>query len=122
MECPKCLGEMNLVDDEVTSVSRCNHCQGLYFDLLNRQNLDEVAAHIHLDTGDEAMGKEFDEMVFVECPKCNQIMDQRSIDDPVQIRFELCVSCHATFLDAGEYRQYMSAEYLDEFRALLPPV
>ncbi|MDA0788736.1 MAG: zf-TFIIB domain-containing protein [Proteobacteria bacterium] len=122
MECPKCLGDMNLVDDEVTAVSRCNHCQGLYFDLLTRQNLDEVAARIHLDTGDESVGKEFDEMVFVECPKCNQIMDQRSVDDPVQIRFELCVSCHATFLDAGEYRQYMSDEYLDAFRALLPPV
>ncbi len=111
---------MQLVNDEGTNVSRCGTCHGLHFELLNQLNLDEVAAHIHLDTGDETLGAEYDEMVFVECPKCNQIMDQRLTEEPNRIRFELCIACHATFLDAGEFRQYMGPDYLDEFRALLP--
>ena len=120
MQCPKCYGEMVLVNDDVTAVNRCDNCHGLHFELLNQQNLDEVAAHTHLDTGNDSMGEEYNEMVYVECPKCDQIMDQRFIEEPVEIRFELCIACHATFLDAGEFRQYLSADYLEEFRALLP--
>ncbi|GEM_PF-6975278 len=60
----------------------------------------------------------------MQCPKCygDMIMDQRSLDEPVKIRFELCIACHATFLDAGEFRQYMSDEYHYQFRALLPEI
>lgn len=47
-------------------------------------------------------------------------MDQQSIDDPIKIHFELCIACHATFLDAGEFREYMSDEYHDKFRELRP--
>ena len=121
MQCPKCYGDMvNVSDEDITNVYRCDTCHGLHFELLNQQNLDEVAAHVHLDTGDDSLGEEYNEMVYVECPKCDMIMDQRSLDEPVKIRFELCIACHATFLDAGEFRQYMSDEYHDQFRALLP--
>ena len=121
MQCPKCLeGEMTLVSDGSTNVNQCNNCHGLYFEQLNQAKLDEVASHVHLDTGDEARGAEFDDMVYIECPKCDQIMDHRSITDPVTIRFEICIACHSTFLDAGEFRQYLSEGYIGEFRALLP--
>ena len=71
----KCYGEMVLVNDDVTAVNRCDNCHGLHFELLNQQNLDEVAAHTHLDTGNDSMGEEYNEMVYVECPKCDQIME-----------------------------------------------
>jgi Zn-finger nucleic acid-binding protein len=59
----------------------------------------------------------------VDCPKCDKIMDQRKLEDPLSIRFirfECCPTCNAAFLDAGELRQYLSAEYLEEFKSLLP--
>jgi|TARA_B110000196_G_C20645689_1_gene430570 hypothetical protein len=59
-------------------------------------------------------------MLYVECPKYDMIIDQRSTDDGVKIRFELCIACHATFLDAGEFREYMGDEHHDKFRELLP--
>jgi len=74
-----------------------------------------------LDTGDEELGAEYNEMVYVECPKCDKIMDQRVAEgEHVRIRFELCVSCHSTFLDAGELRQYLSEDCRRDFEALLP--
>ena len=121
MQCPKCYGEMELVSDEtITNVNRCGTCHGFHFELLNQQNLDDVTQYVHLDTGVDSFGDEYNEMVYVECPKCDMIMDQRSIDDPAKIRFELCIACHATFLDAGEFREYMSDEGHDKSRELLP--
>lgn len=120
MQCPKCDGDMETVHNEEVRIDRCNRCHGLYFDQLTRADLGYVEGEVAVDTGDEDMGAEYNEMVYVECPKCDRIMDQRLVEDPVRIRFEICTSCHATFLDAGEFRQYLSGEYHDHFVSLLP--
>jgi len=95
-------------------------CHGLYFDQLTQEDVGRLEALVDVDSGDQALGAEYDEMVYVECPKCDKIMDQRIIEEPVRIRFELCPSCHATFLDAGELRLYLSNDYRRAFEALLP--
>ena len=120
MECPKCYGEMATVLDGDTTVDRCENCHGLYFDQLNQELLPALFGKEEVDTGSDELGSTYDDMVYVECPKCDKIMDQRLIEEPVRIRFELCPTCHSTFLDAGELRQYLSAEYLEDFRSLLP--
>ncbi len=120
MQCPKCDGETDRVYDQDVMIDRCNNCHGLYFDQLTQQDLALVADQVGLDTGDEEVGAEFNALVYVECPRCDRIMDQRLIEEPVRIRFEICTSCHATFLDAGEFREYMSDRYRDHFVSLLP--
>ena len=120
MQCPKCDGEMETVYNEEVTINRCNNCRGLYFDQLTRDDLGYVEGQVGVDTGDEELGAAYNDMVYVECPKCDKIMDQQLIEDPVRIRFEVCTSCHATFLDAGEFRQYLSDEYRDHFISLLP--
>ena len=120
MQCPKCYGEMNKVSDDPVRVDQCIECHGLYFDQLDREILGAIGSDTAIDSGDEELGAEYNEMVYVDCPKCDKMMDQRLTDDPVHIRFELCLSCHATFLDAGEFRQYVSEDYIEGFRALLP--
>ncbi len=120
MQCPKCYGEMAKVSDNPIRVDQCSECHGLYFAQLDRQILEEIGSDTEIDSGDESKGAEHNEMVYVDCPKCNKMMDQRLTDDPVHIRFELCTSCHSGFLDAGEFRQYMTEEYIEGFRALLP--
>lgn len=119
MQCPKCDGEMQTVHDAEVKIDRCGRCGGLYFDQLTREDLGFVEAEVGLDTGDEALGAEYDAMVYVECPRCDKIMDQRLIEDPVRIRFETCTACHSTFLDAGEFRQYLSDAYREHFVSLL---
>jgi len=123
MQCPKCYGEMdNVSTASATSLhlDRCQQCGGLYLDQLTREDVGSLAALVEFDTGDETIGAEYDDTVYVECPKCDKIMDQRLTEEPVRIRFELCPACHATFLDAGELRQYLTEEFKSEFFALLP--
>ena len=120
MQCPKCDGDMEMVHNAEVRIDRCNQCNGLYFDQLTRGDIGYVEGQVGLDTGDEETGAEYNEMVYVECPKCDKIMDQRLVDEPVRIRFEICTSCHSTFLDAGEFRQYLSGEYRDYFISELP--
>lgn len=120
MECPKCYGDMDTVLDEETTVDRCQNCHGLYFDQLTQELLPGLYGKEAIDSGSDELGASYDDMVYVECPKCDKIMDQRLLEEPVRIRFELCPTCHATFLDAGELREYLSAEFLEEFKALLP--
>lgn len=120
MQCPKCDGDMVTVHDGDVRVDRCDRCHGLYFDHLTREDLDRLADQVHIDTGDEEVGAEYDEMVYVECPRCDRIMDQRLIEEPVRIRFEICTSCHSTFLDAGEFREYLSEGFREQFISLLP--
>ncbi len=120
MQCPKCDGEMGKVTDDPIRTHRCHDCHGLYFDQLTRAILDAIGSDTTIDTGDEALGAEYDSMVFVDCPNCFKMMDQKTAEEPVRIRFEFCPSCYSTFLDAGEFRTYHSPEYVDDFRALLP--
>jgi len=75
---------------------------------------------IEIDNGDEGTGSAYDAMVYVDCPKCDRIMDQRLIEQPNRIRFELCPTCNSAFLDAGEFRLYTKDEYLPRFLSLLP--
>ena len=111
---------MDTVLQEETIVDRCQNCHGLYFDQLTQDMLPGLMGQDAIDSGDDEMGSAYDEMVYVECPKCDRIMDQRLLEEPVRIRFEHCPTCHATFLDAGELREYLSGEYLAHFKALLP--
>lgn len=120
MECPKCYGDMDTVLEETTTIDRCQNCHGLYFDQLTQEMLGDLLGQESLDTGSDEVGSSYDDLVYVECPKCDKIMDQRLLEEPVRIRFELCPTCNATFLDAGEFREYLSAEFLDHFRSLLP--
>lgn len=121
MQCPKCdEGNMQTVYSEGITIDRCDHCYGLLFSQLTQEDIDTLANQVGVDTGDEEKGAEFNDLVYVECQNCDRIMDQRLIEEPVRIRFEICTSCHATFLDAGEFREYTSGDFRDHFLSLLP--
>jgi len=89
---------MDTVLEDATTIERCQNCHGLYFDQLTRSLLPVVMGSVDVDTGTEEPGAGYDDMVYVESPRCDRMMDQRLIEEPVRIRFELCPSCNATFL------------------------
>ena len=120
MECPKCFGEMNNLSDGGPNIQRCCDCYGLYFEQLTRAMVEGLLQKIEIDNGDEGTGSAYDAMVYVDCPKCDRIMDQRLTEQPNRIRFELCPTCNSAFLDAGEFRLYTKDEYLPGFLSLLP--
>ena len=120
MECPKCFGEMDRVLEEGTNIERCRDCHGLYFDQLTQAMLEGIQGKVEIDTYSEQIDETYDAMVYVDCPKCDRIMDQRMIEEPNRIRFELCPTCNSAFLDAGEFKQYTGSDYLQDFLSLLP--
>ena len=120
MECPKCDGEMDRVSETPLFIDRCRQCHGLYFDQLNRALVTQDGITTGVDSGDTGLGAEYDQMVFVDCPKCLRMMDQRLVEGPLRVRFEHCPSCQATFLDAGEFSTYLQDDYREAFLGLLP--
>ena len=98
----------------------CPKYFGLFFYQLTQSMVDDLLLRLDIDTGNGELGVLSNEMVYVDCPNCNRIMDQRQIEGRHRIRFELCTSCYAVFTDAGELRQYTRPETHADFRSLLP--
>ena len=94
---------MEILDFKGIEIDRCTRCRGLWFDRLEAENLKDLEGAESIDIGEDA-AEGFNDMVFVECPKCFSILDQKEEGD---IKYEFCLSCHGTFFDAGEFRLYL---------------
>ena len=119
MECPKGQAAM----EEVTygrnmTVDRCITCKGIWFDLGEAEELKGKWMSEFVDSGDPEIGREFNKIEDVNCPRCGELMDK--VPDPKQshIWYEAC-SDHGMFLDAGEFSDYKYETLLDKFRDLI---
>ena len=104
MDCPKCSATMELVDFRGIEIDRCTRCFGLWFDRMEAETLRELEGAGEIDIGREAAA-ELNDQLFVECPKCYCILDQNTEQG---IKYEFCLTCHGTFFDAGEFRDYLA--------------
>ena len=107
MDCPKCSADMEIVEHLGINIDRCANRGGIWLDYLELERLREVpdSASIDLATNADAG---FDEMVYVECPRCFSILDQEESggDDP--LTYGVCRICRGSFLDGGELRRLLS--------------
>jgi uncharacterized protein len=105
MQCPKCSAAMARVDYQNALVHRCTHCAGLWFEPVEHERLKDAAGQI--DTGDAAVGAEYNRIDRITCPKCTNWPLLRMVD-PHQphIWFESCKNCYGRFYDAGEFRDF----------------
>jgi uncharacterized protein len=51
MECPKCQAQMEVVQFEEVEVDRCVRCGGLWFDVLEHEELRDRSGAETIDTG-----------------------------------------------------------------------
>ena len=100
-------------------IDRCTSCRGLWFDNLEKEDLKRLKGAESIDIGDEFVGATFNELDDSFCPRCNVPMSQLTVDEPYEIRFEICDVCHGNFFDAGEFRDYMEEEIFEQFEALV---
>ena len=102
MQCPKCSESMEKVSTAHGVVDRCTNCRGLWFDMLEEVELRSYAKL--LDDGDPEVGKRFNAIDKIDCPKCANNRMLRMVD-PGQphIWFESCPTCFGRFYDAGEF-------------------
>lgn len=120
MRCPKCRADMAPIDYDGVEVDRCEHCNGMWFDAGEIEELSNSAAAAALDTGDEQVGRELNAERHYECPRCYGEMESVSDKRQPHIHFESCTTCHGSFLDAGEFRDLAKLTVGEFFRSIVP--
>ena len=119
MECPKCKNNMSehtvvTLAGEVT-IDRCEHCSGLWFDNGELDILKNDWMSEFLDPGDPSVGKKFNTVTEIDCPRCSARMVSANDPDQEHIVYEVCKD-HGVFMDAGEFTDYKYDTLLDIFR------
>ncbi|MDK1023987.1 MAG: zf-TFIIB domain-containing protein [Gammaproteobacteria bacterium] len=107
MQCPKCSAGMEVIDFHDIEIDRCKRCHGIWFDHLEKEQLQQLQGSGEIDIGDDETAAEYNELVFVECPRCFTMLDQVEQEDPY-LKYEICPTCHGSFFDAGEFRDYVT--------------
>ena len=119
MDCPKCDTGMDKVSFKGIEVDRCTGCKGLWFDMLEYEDLKSMEGSEHIDTGDPATGRQYNKIDKILCPVCKSHMIRMVDRDQPHIWFESCSTCYGVFFDAGEFRDYKEKSILDFFRDII---
>lgn len=115
MQCPKCQAEMEKVATAHGVVDRCSACMGLWFDLMEHEELKNDAEII--DIGSVEVGRRHNQIDRISCPVCPNTKLLRMVD-PQQphIWFESCPVCYGRYFDAGEFRDLSEHTLGDLFK------
>ena len=122
MRCPKCHAEMKeqsvLTQTGEVVIDKCQRCSGLWFDTGEAEKLKDEWTSITLDDGDENIGKIYNEITSIDCPRCMTAME--SVNDPKQshIQYEVCEK-HGIFMDAGEFSDFREITLKEAFDHIL---
>jgi Zn-finger nucleic acid-binding protein len=106
INCPKCRAPMTTVTFAGIEVDRCSSCGGLWFDLLEHEDLRVEPGAEALDTGDPEVGARFDNVGLVRCPIDHQAMVRMVDRSQPSLWFESCPLCYGVFFDAGEFTDF----------------
>jgi Zn-finger nucleic acid-binding protein len=101
------------------AVDRCTDCHGLFFDEFEKERLRKLKGADRLDTGDPQVGREFNRVDCIPCPRCGSRMIRMVDLDQRHIWFEHCTVCGGSFFDAGEFRDLAHHTLADFFRDLV---
>ena len=118
MECPKCGSPFESVSFADIEFERCLDCYGLWFDMLEQEDLVKIKGSESIDIGATQLGKQYRDMKNVHCPNCSIQMIHMVDKDQFHIKYESCPSCYGTFFDAGEFRDLKEHSVLDRFRQM----
>lgn len=122
MRCPKCHADM-LEQKVITksgevTIDKCSRCAGLWFDVGETETLKDEWVSVTLDDGDADIGKIYNEITDIDCPRC--LAPMQSVNDPHQphIRYEVCKQ-HGVFMDAGEFSDFREITLKEAFDQVL---
>jgi Zn-finger nucleic acid-binding protein len=98
-------------------IDRCVNCKGMWFDMLEDQQLKPYADEV--DIGNASVGAHFNKIDRIKCPSCPDSPLIRMVDvEQPHIWFESCPTCYGRFFDAGEFRDLSEKTVADFFRGL----
>jgi uncharacterized protein len=116
MECPKCQARMEAVRFEDIEVDRCVRCGGLWFDVLEQEELRGRAGSEAIDTGPTWQAPMHDVQPRVFCPIDGALMIRMVDAAQPHIWVESCPVCRGTFFDAGEFTDFKERTIAELFR------
>jgi uncharacterized protein len=119
MRCPKCDGDFERVVFHEIEVDRCKLCNGLWFDMLEKEDLVHMDGSETIDIGSQAKGKRYDEIRDINCPNCQQKMIPMVDKDQFHIHYESCPACYGAYFDAGEFRDLKEHTVVERFAEML---
>lgn len=106
LRCPKCRAAMSTVPFGGIEVDRCNGCGGLWFDMLEHEQVKAMEGAEALDTGSPTLGERYDKVGLVRCPIDDQVMVRMVDKAQPDLWFESCPLCYGVFFDAGEFKNF----------------
>ena len=105
LTCPKCSHDMIRESFEGILIDRCGGCSGIWFDLLEHEDLKDVKGSEAIDAGaKDALVS--DKSRRLDCPRCSARMVSIHDQDQPHVVYEKCGSCSGVFFDAGEFTDY----------------
>ena len=119
MKCPKCQSQFEKITFQDIEVDRCLGCQGLWFDMLEKEDLVRIEGSEAIDIGSDQVGEKYRDMEDVKCPHCKVEMLPMVDKDQVHIKYESCPICYGAFFDAGEFRDLKENSVLERFMQML---
>ena len=119
MLCPKCGSQFEKITYREIEVDRCLGCRGLWFDMLEKDDLVRIEGSESIDIGSEIVGEEFDKLRKVDCPQCKVKMLPMVDKDQYHIHYESCPVCYGTYFDAGEFLDLKEHSVLERFVQML---
>lgn len=118
MNCPKCEGTLSSKAFSTVEYDQCGGCDGMWFDLLEHEDLKKLAGSERIDDG-ESKGAALNARDLYDCPKCAQPMVRLSDAHNPGLRYESCGKCYGFFFDAGEFKQYKGETLLERIKKVL---
>ena len=122
MLCPKCHSVMQehkvLTQSGEVAIDKCERCAGLWFDLGEADKLKDEWTSVALDDGDENIGKIYNEITNIHCPRCMKPMESVNDTKQAHIRYEVCEE-HGVFMDAGEFSDFREITLKEAFDHIL---
>lgn len=118
MECPKCDSAMEKVTFKEVTVDRCTQCKGIWFDGVEHKELKKMKGAETIDTGDAKVGKEYDALVDVPCPVCEETLKKVADKFQPHIFYDVCPKGHGVYFDAGEFKDFKEETLGDFFKGL----
>jgi Zn-finger nucleic acid-binding protein len=119
LKCPKCGQAMQPMEHEGVEIDRCVGCKGMWFDLLELEDLKKLQGAEKLDIGDAYKGSVHNKTERYDCPVCAGEMVRMVDREQRHIWIETCASCGGVYLDAGEFRDLKEREFKDFLKALV---
>ncbi|MFT5657349.1 MAG: Zn-finger nucleic acid-binding protein [Gammaproteobacteria bacterium] len=119
MKCPKCSEKFESISYGDIEVERCLGCQGLWFDMLEKEDLVKIEGSETIDIGSDQVGEKYSNLRNIKCPHCTVKMIPMVDKDQVHIKYESCPICYGAFFDAGEFRDLKERSVLERFMQML---